>query len=345
MSEETYLDWISEKSNTNWWNDSGNPREIDFAIIHGATGVTTNPVLSFRALKVYEEHWHSDIKKIVKKRLDPNKKAEELMRIVVTNAAKKLKPVYENTKGELGYVCAQVNPSLSGYREELLETAKRYHSWAPNITVKLPGTYSGLDVLGECISIGISCTITVSFSVPQVIAVAEKYRKAISKAKKYNIKPGRCFAVIMIGRLDDYLRDCAMDSRSGISESDIRQAGLAVTKRAFKIFRNKGYQTTLIVAALRGIYHMTELAGANIVMSISPKYQNLFLSDSIPYEEKIKNEIPADVIKRLYKLPEFVKAYEPDGMNQKDFISFGATQRTLSQFAEVGWKGLQTFEY
>ena len=101
MSEETYLDWISEKSNTNWWNDSGNPREIDFAITHGATGVTTNPVLSFRTLKAYEKHWHSDIKKVIKKRLDPDKKAEELMRIVVTNAAEKLKPVYENTKGEL----------------------------------------------------------------------------------------------------------------------------------------------------------------------------------------------------------------------------------------------------
>ena len=42
------------------------------------------------------------------------------------------------------------------------------------------------------------------------------------------VKPGECFAVIMIGRLDDYLREVAADNRAPVSESDIRQSGLAV---------------------------------------------------------------------------------------------------------------------
>ena len=40
-------------------------------------------------------------------------------------------------------------------------------------------------------------------------------------------------------------------------------------------------------------------------------------------------------------MPEFVKAYEPDGMAPRDFISYGVTQRTLSQFIEAGWKLLE----
>ena len=47
--------------------------------------------------------------------------------------------------------------------------------------------------------------------------------------------------------------------------------------------------------------------------------------------------MPADVIQRLRTLPEFVKAYEPDGMAPEDFITFGPTQRTLAQFCDAWW--------
>jgi transaldolase len=39
---------------------------------------------------------------------------------------------------------------------------------------------------------------------------------------------------------------------------------------------------------------------------------------------------------------EFIKAYEPDGMAPEDFISYGVTQRTLCQFADAGWKLLES---
>ena len=43
-------------------------------------------------------------------------------------------------------------------------------------------------------------------------------------------------------------------------------------------------------------------------------------------------------------MPEFVRAYEPDGMAPSEFIGFGATQRTLSQFVDTGWKLLENFK-
>jgi transaldolase len=147
----------------------------------------------------------------------------------------------------------------------------------------------------------------------------------------------------MIGRLDDYLRDVAHDSKADISESDIRQSGLAVSKRAYSIYKQRNYEAMLIVAALRGTYHMTELAGAEVIMSIAVPYQEMLLSDELAREERIDRPIPADVIERLSALPEFVRAYEPEGMKPKDFITYGVTQRTLSQFYEGGWKLLENF--
>jgi hypothetical protein len=43
-------------------------------------------------------------------------------------------------------------------------------------------------------------------------------------------------------------------------------------------------------------------------------------------------------------MPEFVRAYEADGMAVDEFVGFGPTQRTLCQFCEVGWKLMENFQ-
>jgi transaldolase len=255
-----------------------------------------------------------------------------------------LLPQYEQSGGEKGYVCAQVNPSRTGDRKGMLEMARRFHQWAPNITVKLPGTWAGLDVEEECIAEGISTTITVSFTVPQVLGAAERHRKGLARAKAKGIKPVKCFPVIMIGRLDDYLREVANDNDPSITETDIRWAGLACTKRAFQIYQERGYEAELLIAAMRGPYHVTELAGSNMIMSIATGPQAWFIKDDQPRQTGIEREIPADSLARLKKLPEFVKAYEPDGMTPQDFVGYGVTQRTLSFFVDVGWRPLESYK-
>ena len=146
----------------------------------------------------------------------------------------------------------------------------------------------------------------------------------------------------MIGRLDDFLREVAHDNQAAVSEADIRLSGLAVTKRAYQMYKERGYEAVLLVAALRGSYHLTELAGADLLMSIHPSSQEVFVAQDHPREERIDVPVPGDAIERLLRMPEFVRAYEPDGMAPNDFIGFGATQRTLSQFSEVGWKLMES---
>jgi transaldolase len=221
--------------------------------------------------------------------------------------------------------------------------ARRLHAWAPNIAVKLPATSAGLDVLEDCVADGITITATVSFTVPQALAIAERQRAGIRRARQKGIEPGRCFGVIMIGRLDDFLREVAHDNQAAVSEADIRQAGLAVTKRAYALYKERRYETVLLVAALRGDYHLTELAGGDLLMSIAPAYQEIFVTKDLPREERIQAPVPPEVVERLLQMPEFVRAYEPEGMTPSEFIGFGATQRTLSQFVEAGWRLMETY--
>jgi transaldolase len=344
MPQENYLQWLVSNTTMTWWNDSGDPKELTFAMEHGATGVTTNPVLSHQALCTNRDYWATQLQDVLSKNLPPEQQAEELIRIVVTHAATQYKSAHDKTNGREGYVCAQVNPALAGDRDAMFTMAQRFHAFAPNIAVKLPVTAAGLEILEECTARGITVTATVSFCVPQVVQIAESYRRGIQRATENGVVPGKCFAVIMIGRLDDYLRDVVKDCKAVISESDIRQAGLAATKRAYAIYQERGYEAILLIAALRGTYHITELVGANLIMSIHPKYQEIFLSQEMPHEERIEKDIPTDVIDRLMKLPEFVRSYEPDGMTPEEFITYGATQRTLAQFSEIGWKQLENFQ-
>jgi transaldolase len=344
MKQQSYLLWAIENTKTVWWHDSAEPGELELGIHRGAIGATTNPFLSHLALFRNKDLWADEIEDVLTDDLEPEIKAERLMSVVISHAASQLEPQYERSAQQMGYVCAQVNPARAADRECMLSMARRFHEWAPNIAVKLPATLAGLDVLEDCTAEGITATLTISYTVPQVIAIAERHRRGIQRAEQNGIKPGRCFAVIMIGRLDDYLRDVAHDSEADISESDIRQAGLAVSKRAYSIYKQRGYEATLIVAALRGTYHMTELAGAEIIMSIAPPYQEMLLSEELPCEERIDRPVPSDVIERLSALLEFVRAYEPDGMKPEDFIAYGVTQKTLAQFHEGGWKLLENFQ-
>ena len=338
-----YLEWLTAHTGTAWWHDSADPAELTRGLARGAVGVTTNPYLTALALNRNRAAWAAEIAEALADNPPPERKAEALMRIVVTNAARQLAPTFERSRGALGYVCAQVNPARAGERDAMLEMARRFHAWAPNIAVKLPATAAGLDVLEDGAAEGITTTATVSFTVPQVIAIAERHRRALERAQRNGAPSARCFAVIMIGRLDDYLREVAHDARAIATESDVRQAGLAVTKRACSIYRERGYQAVLLVAALRGAYHMTELAGAEVVMSIAPKYQEILLNDDLPREERSSRDIAPDVIARLAQMPEFRRAYEPDGMTPREFIAFGLTQRTLAQFFEAGWGLLESF--
>jgi transaldolase len=307
----------------------------------GAIGVTTNPVLAAAAIAKNRELWRADIDQALARDLPAELQAEALTEIVVTKAAEKLLPGFEATGKRAGLVCAQVNPARAGDRECMWPMAKRFHAWAPNIAVKLPATAAGLDVLEDCVAAGITVTATVSFTVPQVIAVAERHRAGSRRARNQGLEPGKCFAVIMIGRLDDYLREIAHDGRAPIAESDIRQAGLAVAKRAYATYTDRKYEAVLLVAALRGHYHVTELAGADLLMSIHPAYQGGLVTEAFAREPRIDRPVPQDVIQRLQQIPDFVRSFEPDGMTPAEFIAFGLTQRTLSQFSEIGWKPLE----
>ena len=337
-----YLEWINQCTPTRWWHDSGNPDEIELAIRRGATGVTTNPVLTFRSFQSQPEFWNPKVVALGDD-FEPEARAEALLKLVATYAAEKVRPVYERTNGADGYALGQLNPTRAGDAEGMLAQARRVHSWAENIAVKLPATAAGIEVIEHLAEEGIPICATINVSVSQAIAVAEAYARGKQKALAAGVKPPLCIVVQQVGRLDDYLRDVVQDMKLGLDESVITMAGLAVAKRTYQIFEQRGYDAVIMPAGLRGAYHLTEMAGGKLLYTINTRVQDMILAADPPQEERISNPVPQDVLDQLMKIPEFVRAYEPDGMRPSEFITYGVTQKLLSQFNETGWAPLETY--
>ena len=342
MNANKYLQWLSGETQSDWWHDSAIIEELEDAMANGAVGSTTNPLLIKLSLFAKPDVWRPMLKDIPAS-LTPTAKAEEIARIITTHLAGKLLPIFEKTNGEKGFICAQVNPTKAGDAAFMLDMARRLVKWSPNICVKLPVTAAGLEVLEECVAEGMSVCATASFTVPQVLAIGERHMKGLERAARNGVKPGKCFAVVMVGRLDDYIRDVAHDRKSDVSESDIIQAGTAAIKRAYTLFNERGYKAILMPAGMRGHYHLSALAGAAMSMSVAPKIAGMALEIAQPWVKHIQEPVAADVIDRLMTIPEFVRSYEPDGMKPEDFITYGLVQRTMSQFVEAGWLPLEAY--
>lgn len=338
-----YLQWLAQETESVWWHDSANIDEQERAFSWGAVGMTTNPFLVNQTLFSHSQHWKGSLQSI-EKNLSGDAKALSLIKAVTGYYATAFNPLYQKGLFAQGYVCAQTNPNKSGDFTYMLEQAKTYASWYPNVVIKLPATKAGIRAYEECVALGIAVAATVSFTVPQVLAVAEAAKRGKERALQAGINPPMTIAVMMVGRLDDYLRDVAHDQESIVSEEDIRQAGTACIKKAYKLFAQKGYDTILMPAGCRGAYHITALSGAKMIMSISVKIQEALVEKEGPFTAEIDNEVDPAVIERLLTLKEFRKAYDEDGMDIEDFITFGSCNRTIDQFINDGWNPLLSIE-
>ena len=340
MTENKFLKWLSAETQSIYWHDSAIMAELDEAIANGAVGVTTNPFLVNATLQAEPDFW---IDKGVQSAAlaEGDARAEGLIRQVTEIVCQKMSAFRERGYGH-GYCCGQLNPNRPGHTDLMLEQSARYGKWADNLVIKIPATRAGLVVFEENVARGNNVAATVSFTVPQVLAFAEAYKRGAERARASGIRPGLGIAVLMVGRLDDYLRDVMHESGGAATEDDIIWAGTAAIKRAYDIFNERGYECILMPAGCRGAYHITELAGARMIMSIAPKIAGQLAELKPPFDEKIIKPVEPAILRRLQALPEFVKAYEPDGMTPEQFMTFGSTNRTLAQFCDNGWNPLQT---
>jgi len=322
---------------TDYWNDSCAVAELEYAIERGATGATSNPTIVLEVLGKERASWLPRIRELAEahRTWSEDELTWAIVEEMAVGGARLLEPVFEATGGRKGRLSVQTDPRNHRNADRMLDQGRRFDALAPNIQVKFPATTAGLDAIERATAAGISINATVCFTVPQAIAVAEAVERGLAAHAAGGGDPSAVAAVctIMVGRLDDWMR--AVVDRDGIAvhPDALDWAGIAAFKRALGIYRARGFRTRLLAAAYRHRLHWTELVGGDIVLTMPHAWQVRFNDSGIAPDVRIDEPVPPALLADLEaRIPDFGRAYEPDGLAIDEFDTFGATVRTLRTF-------------
>ena len=109
-------------------------------------------------------------------------------------------------------------------------------------------------------------------------------------------------------------------------------------KRVAALYRERGYRTRPLAAAYRHRLHWTERIGGDVTLTMPYQWQRRFNALPIELEDWFGEPVPRAYVEELLsRIPEFERAYEPDGLAVDEFDGYGATARTLRGFIASYW--------
>ena len=131
----------------------------------GIAGITSNPTIFHKAISSDKSYQH-DLEKLKNSDLSLEQRYESLVIPDIKMACDLFMPVYNESKGEDGYVSFEVSPHLANDTQGTIDNAKRLWSEInrPNLMIKVPATKAGCLALTELIYAGINVNITLLFS-------------------------------------------------------------------------------------------------------------------------------------------------------------------------------------
>ena len=335
---------MAGECNTWWGNDFASGLRESMRI--GGAMCTTNPQLVNIAREEAPDYW-TPIRDNLQERYphyDPVQLAYAMTIEVVLYNARLLRPVWELTGGEMGYVSLQLSPKMAFNPESMIEEGK----WVweqltcgldgiPNCVFKLPGTKAGIEAAQELTACCMGVNVTVNFSLPQQIAFAGAIEAYSNAPVSYRTQ--------MDGRIDDPIGDELKEAGVSDWEEVKTWATTAIRQREYRMLclppteGGLGFTKSIpLPASGRGPW--------NISRSITSGPVPIFLTIFPPRQEEFDAEprdidpqgmwapVSSDIMEKLYKSQLFRMAYEPDGMTVDQFDTYLPVTKTLTGFSE-----------
>jgi len=320
-----------------FWNDSCSLTELKDAVEHGATGATSNPVIVAAVVKADPKTWNPVLDSIL--RAHPVASEDEVAWLLIEEigrqAASILEPIHARTSGRQGFLSMQVSPKHHNHADRMIEHGKALAALAPNIAIKVPSTAAGVRAAEELVAAGINVNATVSFTVSQAVTVGEAFERGLDRAQAGGADMTRLhpYMTLMVGRLDDLLQRVMAKEQIAIDPGYLAWAGIAVFKRAHRIFKERGFRSSLLAAAYRHHLHWSELIGPGVILTMPYPWWKQFEASDIEVEETLGREIRPEILSALQrKFKDFNLAYDEGALAPEAFASYGASVHTLHQF-------------
>ncbi len=208
----------------------------------GLRGVTANPTTFGHALK--SPDYDVNIGDLVRRGKTTKEIYEHLLVTDVQSACDLLESTYRESGGVDGFVSLEVSPHLAYDPDGTMNEARRYVALVdrPNLSIKIPGTRSGIAAIEQMPYEGVSINITLLFSVPTYEAVSQAYLSAMERrlAEGSSLDHVVSVASFFLSRID-VLVDQLLSQRHTASPETLfanlhGQAAIASAKIAYQAF-------------------------------------------------------------------------------------------------------------
>ncbi len=194
---------------TKLWLDSVEPDLVKKNRALGATGATSNPIIISDIIKT--GILDARIRQLVTEGLDDEAIAWQLTEHLVSEAQKVFRPVWDQARGNDGYVSYELDPLLEDLQlgPPHAERVRRYIAQGKqagtnraNRLIKVPSTPAGLDALEELAAAGINLNVTLIFSERQYKIAREAVWRGAQRRK--SLDQFKSVYSIFVSRVDVY---------------------------------------------------------------------------------------------------------------------------------------------
>ena len=208
----------------------------------GIRGVTANPTIFAKAIEgstAYDEQFAA----LVGRGRTVTDAYWDLVIDDVVDALGVLRPTFDGTDGNDGFVSIEVAPELAVDTKETVAAARDLHDRIarPNLLVKIPATAEGVPAIEAMIGEGRSINVTLLFSLPRYAAVIEAYLAGLEQvaARRGDLASVHSVASFFVSRVDTEV-DARLDSIGGGRAAALQgRAAIAQAKMAYRLFRER----------------------------------------------------------------------------------------------------------
>jgi transaldolase len=194
---------------TKLWLDSVDPRAVAENRAQGATGATSNPIIIGDLIKTGQ--FDKELTTFMRQGLSDEDVAWKLTDMLVQRAQDVFLPVWQETKGNNGYVSFELDPLLEDPAQNLpiaertrryIELGKRWSAGHKNRMIKIPNTEAGLGALEELVAHGVTINVTLTFTPKQYTAARDAVWRGAQRRKSRDAF--KSVYSIFVSRVDVY---------------------------------------------------------------------------------------------------------------------------------------------
>lgn len=146
----------------------------------GVVGVTANPTIFQKSISA--GHAYDDqMAQLIGEGKGTSEIYEAMIIQDIRTVADMLRPTYDRTNMQDGYVSLEVSPDLAHDTDATIAEVRRFWKMVdrPNLLVKIPATPEGIPAIQTVLSEGINVNITLIFSIQAYRDVTEAYLSAL----------------------------------------------------------------------------------------------------------------------------------------------------------------------